>query len=869
MLRERLIDWERSWRQSIKSPEKLLLHDWAVPVLHALRACLGANRFDIARHPHEFRSLLILRLREDLPASSSPAGYLFEILSQRYPTEVSDLQLAIHQDPCDPQHIRAPLNAVVEALDVDSGMLLRAIEAELVSPLSDDSVGRLIAATGALQYRLLSREEPSRIERSLEDALSLEGIRAAVEARPADQPMHADRASRVRDSSRRVARALAAVPDLAERLTAIRGATPSLEFREVRHIASVIEQIESPPESWDAHRLTALGREVLGTCCSYSITQSLAILGLRHPNSATAAVSYIESLEAMKGDLLEWLHTFPAVLGRTDDAYGSRAALFAWDAVRRLTTHIFREAAIDRYTQAIASDATSDLGTLLCEAVAEECRLGGVDWLRDDSQRAIVARRVSARRNVQQAILDAHVQTFPRIVDALVEAARESGEDDENGWSDGADDIWTMILSGLDRTSDAPAKAHLAVDWELVPHALPPVLRRVSEPLSSLAKFEVIASIVGVESAAADWTTAGVWWFANDRYDYGSGLTFAPASGDEKRLRARVVVDGASHSHARSAGLALIEASLSAATFVLSAGETASGLRPAIDREVVVARVDGSSSSAGWRRTREEMFDVIDVDSGAFKRSTLEMAKVIERLAIGEPTELDVRLTRAHSWYREGRWDTNPTTRFLTFFVALEQVFLSGQTRMKGTLPQVVPDLVHSWGWVAFPESEYVRPVIDKAKHVRELAASSASIASALDADLAFGNWRSDLRPLLRPSAISALAASLLASRPADHDVRSLADYAATLSAFAGSHQGYEADRQAARSGCRFTMEALMRRRNKIAHEAIISGPDAELYARSLEDILKSVLQHLHLAQAEGMKTLDEVVRWCATPWLE
>jgi hypothetical protein len=134
-------------------------------------------------------------------------------------------------------------------------------------------------------------------------------------------------------------------------------------------------------------------------------------------------------------------------------------------------------------------------------------------------------------------------------------------------------------------------------------------------------------------------------------------------------------------------------------------------------------------------------------------------------------------------------------------------------------------------------------------------------------------HWQSDVRPLLTASTVSKIREQLAESgNVTDAGIQAFTSYAIRLDAFRTEYirRRFAERRDVARTRLRFVMELLMKRRNDIVHEAITLGPDAQIYARALEQVLESVLKQLLTLTSVGhVHDIGDALVWCATPWLQ
>jgi hypothetical protein len=246
---------------------------------------------------------------------------------------------------------------------------------------------------------------------------------------------------------------------------------------------------------------------------------------------------------------------------------------------------------------------------------------------------------------------------------------------------------------------------------------------------------------------------------------------------------------------------------------------------------------------------------------------------ILERLGgSGTESELDKRLIRGLSWYRRGRWDNNPVRRFLSYFVAFEQVFLAGTRNKKSKLPEIAAPLIHSWVNARAPFRIVLDQQLMRAQEFRKYTLAEPSVLSSLDSIRDFDGWRDDIRPLVVPTFISRLLTAINENpNHPPHINSTVSQYQQELVGWADSIKAWETERQREEEMWRHSLHVLVQRRNEIAHEAIGGASDMMLHARALEQALESVLSKLaRLALNQPhVNTIEKVLSWHRNPWAE
>jgi hypothetical protein len=886
-LHRRLAWWERQWRKLLENPEALLLHDRAVPVLVALAKRLPTKPFDPATDfidqatgSVRFRSVLATRVRQLLPLAPTPADHIFAILGARYGPDVSTLQHAIHQTPVDPAAVRPPLSALLHALDTDTGALLDVIDAELHAPDSLESRGRILAATEALLRRLVMIDDPKNIARALEDSLTIIGVTEALNDAPTD--IASSLVSELWLGIRECTRIVADADDLEARLGDVHDPERDLHFLMVRGLARLLEDIPAPPAipatdggssaDWTIHAATAekLGRDAVAVWSGHWMHWLLGRLTRLRRDGDPVAIEFSSRIDALARQQFAQLRALPTINDPSEDGDSSELLSAVSDGTEQVVRRTIQAAVIDSFRVRYEAASARALGFRLSDALTEEAHQVGAGWPPQDSVlRERVALRAAARSDVQEALTGAVWAAVPMLATVLRDAASEltardstpTWIDDDAGWK-----RWTHAISAQTMRG---ARAWRCIAWEHLAGAPRAVLQRVAAPLLGTMSYEVVFTVDGVDAQGEAWDAGGIAWYAANRFNFGERMGH-----DDHDLgsimRAWVRIDAATKAQARARAREVVEAALNTTTFLLSVDRRASGLRSAVAHDAFAGRSDGGAASRWGGREKEELYDVQNVTDGQFKAATLDGAALVERVATLAPlSTIDVRLLRAEAWYREGRWDPNPVTRFLTYFVALEHVFLAGRRGEKYTLSLKVPAFTESWAWMRSLELDRVQRIIAEAEAVR--AGATPAVVAILDSDPAMVHWRTDVRPLLVRSAVQRAGRQLAAAAAtAEMGAQAFVAYAARLDAFASAHVRYDASRAAARARWRFTMELLMARRDEIAHEAITGGTDDQIYARALEHALAAAIKHLRIMrEIAHVQDVDDAVAWCEPPWLE
>ena len=851
-----------------------------------------------ARSKSDLFDNLIERLRIALPAPPAPpAAYLFEILASKYPRQVRALQDAVHRTRVDLAEIRTPLEELVRAIDTDTDLFLDSIQRDLTATNFEDAVGRVHAATEAILRRLVLVEDHSRLESSLEEALNSIGFEQALTRTASVLESDTVGLKAIWECLQKAFRIVAEAGDLDARLRSIYAPTLTFHYQQVNALGRVVEECDRRQRAagdvsseQQAHLrgeqprghsrggegaavLANVGCDALATWADHWVHWTIGYLSHLRRDDDSVAANFTAELRKADDYVHAWVCAAPDIDEQTSSNGLSALRPVLSEAVDRFARRTLREATIAAFRARIAPATAEATGTIIRDALASEYALCTTALpAANAATHAKIARRTAARRDIQDLMTATITALLPELTAALGESAASlSAQSGPLPTGNVTSHVRRWITS---LTESATWRTHLSpcVVFDNMPHSVRLILDRVATPLRDTSEFDVVLSIDGVDAQGEVWESGGITWYAANRYVFGEH----PWSRDDvivsNLLRAWVTVDAATAAQARSRGIEIVGAALNGATFLLSATASATGLRASISRSALVGCTDGRSFHAGGAWEREELFDVKSANEGRFRDASTSLSDLVERVAGRLPmSPLESRLIRAHAWYSDGRWDPNPVTRFLTYFVALEHIFLGGKKQGKWQLHKLIPRIAECWAWPPFPESEWVTDIFNAASALRNAVTRPLEIA--LDGNANMVGWRTDVRPLLVTSSVTRVMISLAPEiRTGDPGAVAFAAFAARLEAFTVKQRecNYDDARRAARDMQQFTMALLAERRNEIAHEATTTYPDGTIYARKLEDVLVAVITHLHTARdVGGVRDIDEAINWCESPWLQ
>jgi hypothetical protein len=183
-------------------------------------------------------------------------------------------------------------------------------------------------------------------------------------------------------------------------------------------------------------------------------------------------------------------------------------------------------------------------------------------------------------------------------------------------------------------------------------------------------------------------------------------------------------------------------------------------------------------------------------------------------------------------------------------------------------MPEMARELMVTWlKPTTGRDADLILPVAGEATRLHRTALNDSSVAGVFDSDARFVGWRGHPRAFMSPALLDAGAAGL----PAGHKFAvELREVAKAIRAFAHDWAKGNARREHARERWHIVLGTLANRRHEIVHEALVTGPDMDLYARRLEEALSVILDRLidiALSAGSAVRSVQDVIAWHKEPW--
>jgi hypothetical protein len=927
LLESQLRRFVAAWETVAGRPEDLLVDDhlgFVLPLLaRVLDGWLGRRAgkpttFDPASTAVGVKGILVRRIRESAGVSD-PA---WDVLRAAHGNDVADLIAACKTTPVDARLIsgilqrglatpRFKVDAIVEALLVELTTRPPPVPIPVYSPVAGNTPAvlapvavanlRLPGLTTLLARAYALDDDPRGLAGTPERALNGTAIGQALG--PHVGPLAADtvRLEAVWAMIRRMA-GIAVASDHATLLAV--GQPDGIIYGEVFVLANAVDEV-----LWDeSHYVppaTAVGNsglnERLGRATIRAWTHRLidGAVGLLGPpivmqRAPPQSRDYTSALEEAVTSLLEpWFRSLPA--GTNQPQAGGRLPIVLVRGLEASVRRAIVSRTLDRLLAGLSVSEAHDLGRAMLSNLAGLPEAAEMNWRtasRGDARRVIRqwASRTEEHRRLAKLVDAARGDVATSLRTVFEEIASPGSA---AWWAPDAAGFWSQWVKDVIAATDTWTSAWREIAWDrLTPAAVTELRDRLGGTYASRT-YDVVFAVDGADAQGEMWTGGGITWFAAgaltlgeqwpgagpqtgtkssaQRADASDVVTPTPmATAARDTLYAWLTVDAPSAFAAQRDARAWLEAALSALTFAYSVNEQVRGFRPRVRRLALRGVVATGYSSLTSESKREELFHLVPVRDERLVDFTRVYGELIARASNeANQTDLERRLMRAFAWYRAGRWDPTPVTRFLSYFVALEHLFVGGRIGVKGALAEEASPLMVTWVQaVNRAELDRIKPELARASVLREAALQDPAMASALDGLAQFRGWRMDLRPFVVPDALAAAEAALPTASPAGAQFTA---HKSALQAFAAIWATRALRRVRERERWQVVLSVLANRRHDIVHEAVVTGPDMELYARRLERIVQRILDRLTdvaINAAATVGTVEGAVRWHEDPWL-
>ncbi len=380
-------------------------------------------------------------------------------------------------------------------------------------------------------------------------------------------------------------------------------------------------------------------------------------------------------------------------------------------------------------------------------------------------------------------------------------------------------------------------------------------------------RFQGIFKVKGIKPDGAIWSTGDVTFYDPDLLDYGEGSCFLFyerwPEGDDL-IYAKVVVTADTFAKAHEAALQSLNDALNALSFAASVGSPVGGLKPDIIYESYMVRLSQKRRSFKAERSPTESYRAqpaagleLPKLSRAFDHLLTLSNKYPDQL-----TQLQRGFLRAIHWYRKGRWSKDSVERFLFYWIAIEHLFMGGDSR-SGSIFDGMPEFHITWqDWKAF----YWVPLSLRAI-IKNIEANE-ELRYKIKADPQLSRWERDPKVLLQPENLELLASLTPDTLPDTQ--KYFLKCAEDFREIAKKRARYDQVLEALRDDFHIKLRFLYRLRNELVHEALPDRAGIKVYTEALEGVLEDVLRKMANAaiqETPDYQTVEELTGWYEIPW--
>jgi hypothetical protein len=308
---------------------------------------------------------------------------------------------------------------------------------------------------------------------------------------------------------------------------------------------------------------------------------------------------------------------------------------------------------------------------------------------------------------------------------------------------------------------------------------------------------------------------------------------------ERKRNSARAYVDVYAYDEYSAIGKSELSIKKAIDALVYASSAKANlGFKPQMPVDFVITHknLPYSGSTTG---PRTHNFDMLKIDEDYDK-----IAKFYHKL-IQDPPSFSYNLLRAIEWYHRGHWADTPNEKYVSHWIALEQLVLGQLSRKAKSeeLLKFVPKLTTYWskGFSSYGISVYFKEITKNLK-------KGTKLSKFLDATPEFQGWQNNyfiilehldlLEPVTRGEVKRCV--QLLKNELSEQRI-----------------QEFKNTVRMNRSQEKFRIALLKAKRNSLIHEGTAYSPELPIMTKVLEKILVDVIDaHLRFNYAKNMKKI-------------
>ena len=273
------------------------------------------------------------------------------------------------------------------------------------------------------------------------------------------------------------------------------------------------------------------------------------------------------------------------------------------------------------------------------------------------------------------------------------------------------------------------------------------------------------------------------------------------------------------------------------------------GFRPEIPTLCVMLDKDLNRKRQSWWRKTDTVENILKISDE--ETSYLRNADKL----LQDKTKFKEPLLRSLTWFQKGYWEHIPHHKFVSYWIALEQVIMSltGESNIKWTLLEKIPKIAITWRET--PESY---PISMFSKRIFETIDNDCTLQSKIDAVDEFRCWKKNRFILLENiQKLEEISNGSLSVR-----LDQIKEY------FTGEAIHYMRNSvDSMREMEKFKIAFLYAKRNSIFHEGVTDSALTEIFTFTLENLLVVILYRIW--PMYGEKDINSIINELERPWAE
>ena len=271
------------------------------------------------------------------------------------------------------------------------------------------------------------------------------------------------------------------------------------------------------------------------------------------------------------------------------------------------------------------------------------------------------------------------------------------------------------------------------------------------------------------------------------------------------------------------------------------------GFRPEIPTLCVVLDKDSNHKGQSWWRktdTVENKLKISDEETSYLRNAD----KLLQ-----DKTKFKEPLLRSLTWFQKGYWEHIPHHKFVSYWIALEQVIMSltSESKKKPTLLEIIPKIAITWRET--PQSYFINML---SKRIFETIDNDCTLQSKIEAVDEFKCWKKNrfilLENIQKLEEISNGSLSTLLDQIKEYF---------TDEAICSIWNSVDSIREMEK----FKIAFLYAKRNSIFHEGVTDSALTEIFTFTLENLLVVILYRIWPMYEE--EDINSIINELERPW--